>query len=192
MTIKHLTRDELNAGLPEILTAPKDDGRIEMIVARPNQGARLERDEATLTLAGGVEGDHWAKGCWLSTNDGKPHPDVQICIMNARVIDLVAAGDRSRWALAGDNLFIDMDLSPENLPVGQRLQLGTAEIEITAVPHAGCDSFIERYGRDACVFVNVGPGKANRLRGVYGRVVKDGIVRVGDRMTKRNAEPNAA
>ena len=190
--VKHLSRDELNAGLAHIRAAPKDAGTVEMIVARPARGERRERDEVGISLAGGVDGDHWARGCWLSLDDGRPHPDVQICIMSARTIDLVANGDKSRWSLAGDNLFIDMDLSVANLPVGQRLALGTAEIEITPVPHAGCQAFIDRYGRDACIFVNTGPGKTDRLRGVYGRVVRDGIVKVGDRMTKLTAHGEAA
>lgn len=187
MPVRHLSRDELQAGLPHILAAPKDSGPIDMIIARPGEGERLECEEAAISLAGGVDGDHWAKGCSMSTDDGAPHPDVQICIMNTRVIDLVADGDRSRWALAGDNLFVDLDLSVDNLPVGQRLGLGDAEIEITAVPHTGCDKFIERFGRDACVFVNVGGAKTARLRGVYGRVVKDGMIHRGDKMTKLDA-----
>lgn len=180
---RHLTRAELAAGLPEILAAPKDEGVLEAIVVRPEHGARLDVDGVEISLAGGVHGDHWAEGCHLRTEDGRPHPDVQVCIMNARCIALIA-GERSNWPPAGDNLFIDMDLSPDNLPPGTRLGIGTAEIEITAVPHTGCDQFIARYGRDACIFVNTGEGKRNRLRGIYARVVWDGRVSVGDRVRK--------
>jgi MOSC domain-containing protein YiiM len=179
---RHLTRDELDAGLPHILAAPKDNGLLEAIVIRPRPGERLDVQAARVSSAHGVEGDHWANGCWRSLPDGSPDPDVQVCIMNARCIALIAQ-ERANWAAAGDNLFVDMDLSPQNLPPGARLRLGTAAIEITAVPHNGCASFIERYGRDACVFVN-GPGRPHRLRGVYARVVRDGVVRVGDVMTK--------
>lgn len=119
----------------------------------------------------------------MSTDDGKPHPDVQICIMNSRCISLIAR-KRDNWPPAGDNLFIDLDLSPENLPAGQRLAVGSAIIEVTDVPHAGCAKFIERYGRDACVFVNTGEGKKLRLRGIYAKVVRDGVVTVADRVTK--------
>lgn len=180
---KHLTRAELEAGLPEILASPKDEGVLEAIVIRPGHGQREEPQRCELSLEGGTHGDHWAKGCWMTTEDGKPHPDVQICIMNARCIALVA-GARERWSLAGDNLFIDMDLRPENLPPGQRLRIGTAMIEITEVPHNGCASFVERYGKAAVVFVNGPKGKAMRLRGIYGRVVQDGQVAVGDRVLK--------
>ena len=158
---------------------------LEGIVIRPEKGQRQEPESCDISLQGGTHGDHWAKGCWKSTEDGKPHPDVQICIMNARCISLIA-GERERWSLAGDNLFIDLDLRPENLPPGQRLQIGSAIIEITDVPHAGCASFVERYGRAAAVFVNAPKGKALRLRGVYARVVQDGRVSVGDRVVKVN------
>jgi MOSC domain-containing protein YiiM len=112
---------------------------------------------------------------------------VQICIMSARCIELIAQ-ERSNWPPAGDNLFIDMDLTPENMPPGTRLAIGTAVIEITPVPHNGCDGFIARYGRDACVFVNTGEGRRMRLRmrlrGIYARVVKDGQIGAGDTVVK--------
>ena len=136
-----------------------------------------------MTLAGGVEGDHWANGCWKSTEDGKPHPDVQICVMNSRCINHIA-GSRENWAPAGDNLFVDMDISPDNMPPGTRVSLGSVILEITDTPHNGCAKFVERYGREATVFVNTGEGKRLRLRGIYGRVVQDGAVSVGDVITK--------
>ncbi len=179
----HLTMAELKDGLPEILRSPEDNGVLQGIVIRPAHGERRELESSEISLDRGVHGDHWAEGCWMSTEDGRPHPDVQICIMNARCIALIAQ-DRANWAPAGDNLFIDMDLSPGNLPPGQQLAIGSAVIEVTDTPHNGCASFIERYGRDACVFVNTGDGKRNRLRGIYARVVKDGRVSVGDGVAK--------
>lgn len=180
---RHLNLAELEAGLPGILAAPREDGILRAIVARPAPGERRDLASSEISLARGVHGDHWEQGCWKSTPDGRPDPDVQICVMNARCIGLIA-GERENWPPAGDNLFIDMDLSPDNTPPGQRLAIGTAVIEITAVPHNGCDSFIARYGRDACVFVNTGQGKRLRLRGIYARVVQDGRVSAGDRVTK--------
>lgn len=185
------TADELAAALPEILAAPADSGRLDMIVSRPSKGLRRTHDRAKLTLAGGVEGDHWAQGCWLSTDAGQPHPDVQICIMMSRAIRAIA-GEPENWPPAGDNLFIDMNLTAESLPAGARLALGSAILEITEEPHRGCASFVARYGRDACAFANVGPksyakdgaGAALRLRGVYARVVQDGEIAVGDRFTR--------
>jgi MOSC domain-containing protein YiiM len=180
---RHLTRAELEAGLPAILAAPADDGVLHGIVVRTASGERLDVASAEISLAGGVHGDHWAKGCWKSTEDGRPHPDVQICMMNARCIGLIAQ-ERANWPPAGDNLFIDMDLSPGNAPPGQRLGIGTAIVEVTDTPHNGCDKFVGRYGRDACVFVNTGEGKRLRLRGIYARVVRDGRIAVGDRVRK--------
>ena len=176
---RHLALTELNEGLPDILGSPKDNGTLAGIVIRPKKGVRRELDSCELSLALGVHGDRWAEGCWKTTEDGSPHPDVQICIMNARCIALIAQ-ERGNWAPAGDNLFIDLDLSPANTPPGTRLAIGTAVIEITDTPHNGCESFIARYGRDACVFVNTGEGKRLRLRGIYGRVVQDGRVSIGD------------
>ena len=179
----HLTRAELQAGLPHILASPGDDGTLEAIVVRPGHGQRAELESCEISLAGGTHGDHWSKGCWLSTEAGAPHPDVQICIMNARCIAHIA-GSRGRWALAGDNLFIDLDIRPENLPPGQRLRIGAAVLEITGVKHAGCASFAKHYGQSAVVFVNARKGSALRLRGVYARVVQDGRVTAGDRVVK--------
>lgn len=180
---KHLSGEELEAGLAHILEAPGDNGTLQAIVARPASNQRADLPSCNLSLAGGVDGDHWTKGCWMSTDDGKPHPDVQICIMNSRCTALIAQ-ERSRWPLAGDNLFIDMDLRPDNLPVGQQLSIGSAVLEISPVPHNGCEKFVERFGRASVVFVNSPRGKALRLRGVYARVVVDGSVSVGDRVVK--------
>ena len=180
---KHLTRAELNAGLPEILAAPADNGTLRAIVIRPEKKQRRDLDACDLSLALGTHGDHWAKGCSKITDDGQPHPDVQICLMNARCIGLIAV-ERDNWPPSGDNLFIDMDLTPANMPPGTRLAIGSAILEITDTPHNGCASFIERYGRDACLFVNTGEGKKLRLRGIYARVVQDGRVSAGDRVAK--------
>jgi MOSC domain-containing protein YiiM len=180
---KHLTRAELEAGLPEILQSPKDNGLVEAITVRPASEERRVVQSTRMTLAGGVEGDHWANGCWKSTEDGKPHPDVQICIMNSRCINHIA-GSRENWAPAGDNLFVDMDISPDNMPPGTRLSLGSVILEITDTPHNGCAKFVERYGREATAFVNTGEGKRLSLRGIYGRVVQDGNISVSDVITK--------
>jgi MOSC domain-containing protein YiiM len=188
---RHLTLAELKAGLPEILASPTDEGRLAGIVIRPEKGLRRELASCKLSLERGVHGDHWAEGCWKATADGRPHPDVQVCLMNARCIALIAQ-ERANWAPAGDNLFVDLDLTPANTPPGTQLAIGTVVIEITAVPHNGCESFIARYGRDACLFVNTGEGRRLRLRGIYGRVVQDGRVSVGDAVCKHaGVTPNA-
>lgn len=182
-TDRFRSREELAAALDHILSSPADEGVVRALVVRPAAGQRQVAEEVMVSARGGVHGDHWAKGCWLSTEDGAPHPDVQVCIMNSRCIEAIA-GAAENWAAAGDNVFVDMDLSPANLPPGTRVAIGTAELILTEQPHNGCQNFIDRYGRDACLFVNIGPGKANRLRGIYGRVVRDGTIRRGDVMRK--------
>ena len=184
---RHLALAELKEGLPQILQAPKDNGTLAAIVIRPESNQRLELASSDVSLKLGTHGDNWAAGCWKTTSEGLPHPDVQICIMNARCIALIAQ-DRGNWAPAGDNLFIDMDLTPDNMPPGAQLTIGTALIEITDTPHNGCDNFIARYGRDACIFVNTREGKRLRLRGIYGRVIRDGHVTVGDTVSKSIAK----
>ena len=180
---KHRSREELEAGLDEILGAPKDHGRLEAIVVRPRANERVSVESAELSAGQGLEGDHWANGCWMSLPDGSPHPDVQICIMSARAIRQIA-GDKADWPPAGDQLFIDMDMSRSNLTVGQRMQLGDTILEITEVPHNGCNKFSERFGIEATRFVNSRIGKENRLRGIYAKVIEPGTVKVGDSFDK--------
>lgn len=178
------SHDQLMDKLPGLLeAAPKDAGRLDMIVSRPDHGMRTQPKSVEVTAKYGVAGDHWEKGCWSSLPDGSPNPDVQICMMMSGVIDAIA-GARENWPPAGDNFFLDMNLTPANMPPGARFAIGTAEFIVTDEPHNGCQSFIDRYGRDACLFVNTGKGKELRLRGIYARVTKDGAVSVGDSVRK--------
>ena len=183
MGVRHLTADELEAGLEEILGSPRDEGRLEMIVRRPRAGEREVLAEGLLDLAEGLVGDNWKDRGSSRTPDGSPHPDMQLNVMNSRVLALVAL-DRGRWELAGDQLIVDMDLSEENLPAGTRLALGSAVIEVTEQPHTGCKKFVERFGLDAMKFVNAPGRKGLRLRGLNARVVRPGVVRAGDAVRK--------
>ena len=180
---RHLSLQELTDGLPEILGSPKDRGVLKAIVVRPETDARASLRECELSPEGGVHGDNWAKGCWMSLPDGRPHPDVQVTLMNARTIALIAK-DAARWPLAGDNLYVDLDLSEGNLPPGTRLAIGSALLEITAVPHKGCKKFAARFGVDATRFVNSRDGLRLHLRGIYARIVEPGAVAVGDLVEK--------
>lgn len=179
----HLTPDELLAGLEHIRQAPIDDGRLELIVRRPAVDAREILDEGHFDVAAGLVGDTWKARPSSRTPDRSAHPDMQITIMNARVIELVARR-QDRWPLAGDQLFIDLDLGAANLPAGTRLALGTAVLEVTPQPHTGCDKFVERFGLAAMKFVNSPTGRALNLRGINARVVQGGAVRTGDRARK--------
>jgi MOSC domain-containing protein YiiM len=175
----HLTMEALEAGLDEIRAAPQDNGVVRMIVRRPAVDAREVLDQAELDLAVGMVGDTWTQRASSRTADGSPHPDMQLTIMNARAIALVAQ-QAERWPLAGDQLYVDLDLSAENLPPGTRLALGSAVVEVTAQPHTGCRKFVDRFGVDAMKFVNGPVGRELRLRGINARVVRPGTVRVGD------------
>ena len=183
MTITHLTTAELEAGLDRIRQAPRDSGPLELIVRRPAVGAREVLDVAELDRAAGLKGDTWKIRASSRTSDGTAHPDMQLNIISARAIALVAQV-RERWPLAGDQLYVDLDLSEQNLPPWTRLALGTAIIEVTDQPHTGCAKFVERFGVDAMRFVNSPVGRALRLRGLNARVVEPGAVRAGDTVRK--------
>jgi hypothetical protein len=177
-TMKHLTMDELEAALDHLRDAPKDDGRVHLIVRRPTVNEREVIEEAELDTVLGLIGDSWNVRPSSKTPDGSPHPEMQINIMNARVTALVAQ-DKDRWALAGDQLYIDMDLSKENLPAGSRLAIGSAVLEVSPLPHTGCHKFVSRFGVDAMKFVNSAVGRELCLRGINAKVVQAGVVKVG-------------
>jgi hypothetical protein len=177
--IKYLTMEELEAGLDKIRQSPEDKGVLELIVRRSQIGEREVLEEGELDLLEGLVGDNWRIRGSSRTSDGSSHPDMQLNIMNSRVIALVAQ-DKNRWQLAGDQLFIDIDLSAENLPPGTQLAFGSAVIEVTNQPHNGCKKFVARFGLDAMKFVNSPVGKQLRLRGINAKVVQPGVIRVGD------------
>jgi hypothetical protein len=156
---------------------------LELIVRRPKVDGREILQEAQLDVAEGLVGDTWRMRSSQRTFDGSAHPDMQLNIMNARAAALVA-GEKHRWPLAGDQLYIDMDLSTANLPPGTRLALGTAVIQVTDQPHTGCGKFVARFGVDAMKFVNSLPGRELCLRGINAKVVQPGTIRVGDAVTK--------
>jgi hypothetical protein len=176
--VRHLTLEELAAGLDEIRRSPRDGGVLALIVRRPAVDEREVLGEGVLDPAEGLAGDTWKTRRSSRTPDGSAHPDMQINVMNSRVIALLAQ-DGGRWPLAGDQLFLDMDLSAENLPAGTRLALGSAVIEVTNQPHTGCKKFAARFGLDALKFVNSPEGKQLRLRGLNARVIEPGVIRVG-------------
>ena len=185
--MKILNADELEAGLSEVLASPKDDGEVKMIVRRPDVDRREVLDAGDLDVTEGLVGDNWRSRGSRQTNDGSAHPEMQLNLMNSRVVALVAQSE-DRWALAGDQLFVDLDLGKENLPAGTRLAMGSAIVEVTAVPHLGCRKFVARFGLEATKFVNSRRGKKLCLRGINARVIEPGRVVTGDRIRKVTGE----
>jgi MOSC domain-containing protein YiiM len=181
--MQQLTTGDLERGVDDVRGAPRDDGRVEMIVRRPAVDEREVLDEARLDVTLGLTGDTWRERGSSSTPDGTANPAAQVTVMSARAAALIA-GDRERWPLAGDQLFVDLDLGGENLPPGTRLSLGDAVLEVSAKPHTGCKKFAERFGQDAARFVNSPVGRELSLRGINTRVVVPGTVRVGDTVRK--------
>jgi hypothetical protein len=183
MTIlKHPTIDQLESGLDHIFQSPANRGRVEMINCRPGVDLREELDQCQLDCEVGLVGDGWL-GRDRSDMPAAEYLQTQLTLMNSRAIGLIA-GPRERWSLAGDQFYIDLNLSSDNLPAGTRLMLGTATIEITSEPHTGCHKFAQRYGKAALKFVNSERGRHWNLRGVNARVIENGAVRLGDLAVK--------
>lgn len=180
----HRTTEELDAALDHLRDAPANDGTLELVLRRPAEGEREILDEARLTFDDGVEGDTWKVRGSRRTDDGSSHPDMQLNVMNARMGRLIADSD-AHMAEAGDQLYIDFDISEANAPAGTQLAIGSAVIEITDQPHNGCPKFTARFGQDALRFVNSPVGKELHLRGVNAKVVVEGTVRPGDTVTKK-------
>ncbi len=169
---QHLSTDQLEAALPNLRDTPREAGILEMIVRRPAEDEREELVEAGLSLSEGLLGDNWSRG--------KANPLCQLTLMNARAAQLVGQS-RDRWALAGDQLYVEFDLSDAHLPAGTRIAIGEeAVVEVTPEPHTGCEKFISRFGLEAMKFVNSTEGRSLNLRGINTRVVQPGTIRRGD------------
>ena len=182
--IRHLNTDELEAGLEEALTSPTDEGIVNLIVCRPDVGQRKVLQSAEFSLEIGLVGDNWSKKPYSKSPDGGPHPEMQVTMINSRVLGLITAGDSSRMAVPGDQLVVDFDLSRENIPPGTKLNIGSAIIEVTEAPHTGCAQFVGWFGDDAMRFVNSSRGRELCLRGINSKVVQPGVISQGDKITK--------
>jgi hypothetical protein len=188
--MKHITTEDLEKNLDAIRQSPKDAGVLKLIVRRPQENAREILSAGELDLTEGLIGDNWKTRGSSRTADGASHPDMQLNIMNSRVVALVAQSE-DRWQLAGDQLYLDLDLSEENLPPGTRLAIGSAVVEVTAQPHTGCRKFVERFGADAMKFIASDVGRQLRLRGINAKVVQAGTIRTGDTAKKIQASKSA-
>lgn len=174
---------ELEAGLNTIRQSPKDNGVLRLIVRRPRENEREILDKGELDTIEGLIGDNWKTRGSSRTADGSSHPDMQLNIMNARAAALITQS-ADCWQWAGDQLYIDLDLSDENLPPGTQLAIGSAIIEVTAQPHTGCKKFIERFGLDALKFVSSPVGKRLHLRGINAKIVQSGTIQINASVKK--------
>jgi hypothetical protein len=172
----YLTTAELEAGLEHIRQSPKDKGALMCIFVRPEVDRRVALQKCEMSVEQGVHGDMWLR-------KGTPNIEAQIMLINTRAIALLARTP-DRWGLAGDQLYVDLDLSEDNLPVGQRIAVGTAILEVTSKPHKGCTKFAQRFGKEALAFVNAAEGWQLHMRGICARVVQSGTAKVGDRVVK--------
>ena len=170
-----LSYDELEAGWAQLSPSPSDDGSVDMIVRRPARDQREELSSAAFTAEAGLAGDDWLRR--------SGNPQAQITLMNSRLIQLLT-GDKTRWAEAGDQLFVDLDISKANLPPGARLQIGEVVMEISPLPHEGCTKFARRFGGPARKWIMSDEGVLERRRGVYATVIEDGAIKQGDRIQK--------
>ncbi len=181
VAVRHRSMDEIMAGLHLVRQSPRESGTLALAVRRPAVDAREVLSEAELDAGVGLLGDSWGQRPSKRTPDRSPHPDMQLNVINSRFIELIAGADRDAWALAGDQLYVDLDLSVEALPAGTRLAIGDrAVIEVTDQPHNGCAKFAARFGRDAHKVVWTEEGQRLRLRGLNARVVVGATIRVGD------------
>ncbi len=174
---------ELEAGLEEIRRSPRQEGTLEMIVRRPATDQREVVASAQLETTAGLVGDNWLLRGSSSTPDGEANPLEQLTLINTRLIGLLTES-RDQWPLAGDQLYVDFDLSIDNVPPGTRLQIGSAVIEATTQPHTGCSKFIDRFGADAQRFIHSPVGRQMQLRGINARIITTGTIQVGDRVRK--------
>ena len=174
---------DLETRIDHVAAAPSDLGRVELIVCRPDVGARRVLEAAELRPGVGLVGDNYLERGSRHRADGTADPLAELNVMSARALAAVAGDDPDRWKLAGDQLIVDFDLSVDNAPTGTRLQIGTATIEVTEKPHTGCAKFSARFGIDAARWIN--SRKDLRLRGICAIVVTAGTVTVGDTIHKR-------
>jgi MOSC domain-containing protein YiiM len=175
-----ITTAELTAALDHLRSAPAEIGTLTLVVRRPAVGEREVLEEGVLDVEEGLVGDNWLSRATSHAIAEGRHLKAQLNVMSARMVGLLA-DTAAEQALAGDQLYLDLDVSHDNLQAGTRLAIGDdAVIEVTDKPHNGCAKFQRRFGEEAVAFINSEQGKALRLRGFCALVVTGGVVRPGD------------
>ena len=171
-----MSRESLDALLPDLRALRSEQGTLELIVVRPTEGERELPSTAELTIEHGLVGDRWVP---RFDEAGNARRGTQLTIASTHLLGLIA--ERDRWPLSGDNLLVDIGLDTESLPVGSRLAIGdTVVVEISEEPHTGCAKFSARFGSDALRFINSPEGRELRLRGANAHVIAPGTVATGD------------
>jgi hypothetical protein len=181
---EHVSAIELEQGLADVLASPTDQGRLRAIFVRPAANERRSLETATLTPEGGIDGDRWATDGYYVMKDGRRNRRAQVTLINGQFLRQIAGADDA-MCLAGDNLIVDFDLSEANMRAGSRLAIGPqVVIEISDLPHTGCNKFAARFGQEARDFANNERGKMLHLRGLHAQIICGGTIRVGDSVCK--------
>lgn len=162
---------------------PKTKGTVQQLGFRPEPGVHVAADLIELSPAGGVHGDRWARGSWVQLPDGSPDPRVQVAVTNSHILSMIA-GSLKAARECGDNLFVDLDLSEANLPVGARIQVGEAVLEVSDIINDACGKFIQRFGQEAFDWIRDPANAPLRLRGLFCKVIQAGEIRIGDTVKK--------
>ena len=168
---QHLSRVQLEAAFAELAPAPLDHGTVGLLVSRPAVGVRDMPQQALLTVDGGMPGDRWA-------TDDRYGPAYQLATTQLDRANVIANGQPLE--LHGDNLYLDLDLSSENLPTGSVVKMGSALLQVTPQAHNGCKKWVQRFGLDVMQMSMDAAHRAMHLRGIYLQVIEAGTVRVGD------------
>lgn len=178
-----LSEQELDAALSHVLAAPRDGAAVSMLCLRPGYNQRRFVEEITLTPEGGIPGERWSTRPWLKLDDGRPHPGIQVCILQKRILDLVWR-DRENTPHPGDTFILDMDLGADNLPVGSLLQVGSAVLQVSDVFNDACVKWKARYGATSKDWINRPEYRPLRLRGILCSIEQGGTIRNGDIVEK--------
>ena len=181
----HLSTDQIDEGIAALAPAPINNGQVVSLLIRPETDQREVVSQVHVIPGEGIVGDNYIARGSKRTPDGKAHPEAQVAMMNANVLNVLAGGQEGLWPLAGDQLLVDFDLSTDNVPAGTRFSIGSATFEVSNKPHNGCAKFAERFGVDAARFSN--SDKIQRYRGINLMVVVEGDVTIGDTITKIEA-----
>lgn len=178
-----VSRSELEANMSTLTAAPKNNVPIDCICVRPDFSERHVLDKVYLSRSEGVVGDRWKRITWIYLENGESDPRIQVSLTNSRILKFISKAQQA-ITLTGDNFVADIDCSEANMPVGQRLKLGEAVIEVSDVYNDACKKFAVRYGGEVMEWIRDPAYRHLRLRGIFARIVQSGWVTEHDRIQK--------